>query len=142
MTLNLDELYNYCDYYFYLNDNILTLNLLLSPLSTPKTLQLPPPIHHIRLVWCPHCARQKELLGREAFQYIKYVECSPKGFGAQPLLCNKKDVDGYPTWVFKDKTVLGGERPLEDFAKQVKYAKFDPQLEQNVPPSLGSSACK
>ena len=38
--------------------------------------------------------------------------------------------------------MLGGERPLDDFAKQVKDAKFNPELEQNVPPSLGSSACK
>lgn len=91
--------------------------------------------------WCPHCARQKELLGREAFQYITYVECAPKGFGAQPLLCNKKDIDGYPTWVFRDKSVLSGERPLEDFAKQVNL-KFDPALEKNLPPTMGSGSCK
>jgi glutaredoxin len=91
--------------------------------------------------WCPHCARQKELFGREAFQYITYVECSPKGFGAQPTLCLKQDVDGYPTWIFGDKKVLGGERNLEELAKQVD-APFRPDLEQNVPPPLGSSSCK
>jgi len=90
--------------------------------------------------WCPHCARQKELFGREAFQYITYVECAPRGYSAQPLICNSKNVDGYPTWVFRDKTVLSGERPLDDFAKQVNF-KFDPKLEKNVPPPLGGGSC-
>ena len=25
--------------------------------------------------WCPHCSRQKELFGKEAWKYISYVEC-------------------------------------------------------------------
>ncbi|CAB9513134.1 Vitamin K epoxide reductase [Seminavis robusta] len=99
--------------------------------------------------WCPHCARQKELFGREAWSYIDYVECAPKGYGAAPLLCNKQDIDGYPTWVFKgtgsngrkERSVLGGERPLEDLAQQINIA-FQPDKEENLPPSLGSSACK
>lgn len=92
--------------------------------------------------WCPHCARQKELLGREAMQYITYVECAPKGWEAQPLICNTKGVNGYPTWIFKDKTELGGERPLEDLAKKVNFTAFNPDLETKIPPGLGSSACK
>lgn len=75
-------------------------------------------------------------------QYITYVECDPKGWEAQPLICNTKGVNGYPTWLFTDKTELGGERPLEDLAKKVKFAAFNPDLEKNVPPGLGSSACK
>ena len=70
------------------------------------------------------------------------MECSPKGYGAKPLMCNQKDVDGYPTWIFKDKTVLGGERPLEELAQKVNYVGWNADLEQNVPPPLGSSACK
>jgi glutaredoxin len=93
-------------------------------------------------VWCPHCARQKELLGREAWQYITYIECSPQGYGSQPLICNKKGVDGYPTWIFKDKSVLGGERPLEELAKKIDFVGWNPALEENVPPPLGSTACK
>ena len=105
--------------------------------STPTPSQLLP-----TLVWCPHCARQKELLGREAWRYIQYVECSPKGYDSNPLICNKKKIDGYPTWVFKDKTVIGGERPLEDLAKKVNFVGWNADLEQDLPPSLGSSACK
>ena len=91
--------------------------------------------------WCPHCKRQKELFGREAWKYINYVECAPKGYGANPVVCLQKEVDGYPTWVFRDKTVLGGERELPVLADKVK-APFNPDLEQNLPPPLGSSSCK
>lgn len=89
--------------------------------------------------WCPHCSRQKELFGAEAWSYINYQECSPKGYGFRGIC---KNVDGYPT--FKDKKgklSFSGERPLEYFAAQVGYDSFDPSLETPVP-QLGNSACK
>ena len=101
-------------------------------------------------VWCPHCARQKELFGREAWKYIDYVECAPQGYGSQPGICQQQDIDGFPTWVFsssgstknKNKVVLAGERPLEDLAQQVNWKSFQPSREQNLPPPLGSASCK
>lgn len=91
--------------------------------------------------WCPHCKRQKELFGKEAWKYINYVECAPKGYGANPSLCQKKNLDGYPTWIFKDKSMLGGERDLVVLAEKVN-APFNPDIEQNVPRPLDSSSCK
>ena len=44
--------------------------------------------------WCPHCARQRELWGREAWKELRNVECAPKGFNAQPGICMAKYVDG------------------------------------------------
>jgi len=98
--------------------------------------------------WCPHCARQKELFGREAWQSIRNVECSPKGYNSQPTLCLAKQVDGYPTWIIPSKNKNGkpqeisGERPLSELAKAVGFRGFREELEENVPPPLGSSACK
>lgn len=101
------------------------------------------PRAQIVLYRCPHCARQKELFGKQAWSIINYVECSPKGYGSDPNLCIKKNVDGYPTWIFRDKTVISGERPLEELAKVVGLSSsFQPELEQNVPPPLGSNSCK
>ena len=44
--------------------------------------------------WCPHCARQRELWGSEAWKELRNVECAPKGFNAQPGICMAKSVDG------------------------------------------------
>lgn len=91
--------------------------------------------------WCPHCARQRELFGREAWAILRNVECSPGGYQANPAICLKNQVDGYPTWKI-GKQVIGGERDLADIAKAVGFVGFDPALEENVPPPLGSSQCR
>ncbi|KAL7570874.1 hypothetical protein ACA910_018937 [Epithemia clementina (nom. ined.)] len=96
--------------------------------------------------WCPHCARQKEILGRQAWHELlqNNIECAPQGYQAQPTLClaNKK-VSGYPTWILGDGTVLAGERSLTALAQAIHYDQpIDESLERNVPPPLGSSACK
>lgn len=88
--------------------------------------------------WCPHCSRQKELFGQEAWSYINYVECSPKGYGFKGTC---KNIDGYPT--FKDKRGkinFSGERPLEYLAKEVGFKGFDPTLEDPVP--MDGAACR
>lgn len=89
--------------------------------------------------WCPHCSRQKEIFGAEAFNALTYRECSPKGFGFKGAC---KGVDGYPTFRSKgrDKLDFSGERPLSYFAEQVGFAAFDPSLEGEVP-SVGTT-CK
>jgi hypothetical protein len=112
--------------------------------STPQAVELAKILHSKGVsmygaYWCPHCSRQKELFGAEAWSQMNYVECSPKGYG---FLGGKvcKDVDGYPT--FRDKTGkimnVSGEQPLEFFAQQVGYASFDPSLEDQVP-SVGTT---
>jgi glutaredoxin-related protein len=88
--------------------------------------------------WCPHCSRQKELFGQEAWDYINYVECASKGYGFKGIC---KNVDGYPT--FKDKKGkinFSGERSLADLATQVGFTSFDPSLEPEVP--MVGTACK
>jgi hypothetical protein len=91
--------------------------------------------------WCPHTSRQKELLGRQAFATIPYVECSGKGYGGNPTWCVSKQIDGYPTWVFPDGKRISGERPLDEIAKEAGFREFDAKLETNLPPPIGASAC-
>lgn len=91
--------------------------------------------------WCPHCSRQKEIFGAEAWSIMMYVECSPKGYGYKgQRIC--KDIDGYPT--FRDKNGravnISGERPLEVLAQQIRFKNFDPSLEEELP-AVGT-ACK
>lgn len=68
--------------------------------------------------WCPHCANQKALFGREGFEKIKYVECDPRGRDANPKLCLEKKVEGYPTWEFPDGSFRAGEMSLEALSKK------------------------
>ncbi|GKY94777.1 hypothetical protein MPSEU_000442800 [Mayamaea pseudoterrestris] len=91
--------------------------------------------------WCPHTSRQKELFGREAWSMIKYVECSPKGYGADPKFCVAQNVDGYPTWVFPGGKQVGGERPLSVLANEIGFQGFREELEKNLPPAMGSQGC-
>jgi hypothetical protein len=120
--------------------------------STEQAIELAKQLQSKNIVmfgtyWCPHCARQKEVFGKEAWQYLTYVECSPKGYGYKAGLC-PSDVEGYPT--FRDVSRGGrkskglldhsGEWSLEALAAQVGFASFDPLLEDGVP--LLGTACK
>jgi len=109
--------------------------------------------------WCPHTGRQKELLGKRAFEIVPYVECSPRGYGADPAYCVSQGVDGYPTWIFPTEVesggnaekvgsgdvssyLLSGERPLKELADQIGLKGFRENLEKDVPPLVGAGACK
>ena len=72
--------------------------------------------------WCPHCANQKKLFGREGFKKVAYVECDPRGANAKPDVCNAEKVKSYPTWKFADSTVMTGEVSLEKLAEKTQCA--------------------
>lgn len=58
--------------------------------------------------WCSHCKEQKELFG-DAFQYIKYIECDPKGENPQVDKCTAAGISGYPTWIINGKQSSGAK---------------------------------
>jgi hypothetical protein len=91
--------------------------------------------------WCPHTSRQKELFGRTAWSLIDYVECAPQGYQADPVMCRAKQVDGYPTWIFRNGKQLSGERSLSDLANAIGWKGFDETLETNLPVPIGSGSC-
>lgn len=65
--------------------------------------------------WCPHCADQKKAFG-EAFQYVRYVECDPKGPGADPKACEHAGIEAYPTWISASGEKQVGIKSLSDLA--------------------------
>lgn len=65
--------------------------------------------------WCQHCAKVKANFG-DAFQYVNYVECDPKGTNAQPQLCIEKNIEAYATFIFPDGTRLVGEPSMEELS--------------------------
>ncbi|MFM7549521.1 MAG: vitamin K epoxide reductase family protein, partial [Cyanobacteriota bacterium] len=70
--------------------------------------------------WCPHCHEQKELFGKEATARLKIVECAPDGRNSQTALCQKKKVEGYPSWEIKG-TLDSGVKPLRRLAELSGY---------------------
>ena len=70
--------------------------------------------------WCPHCEDQKEWFG-EAFDYINYVECDPRGKGGNPRLCEAKGIRGYPTWEIGGR-FYEGAFPLRSLAELSGYS--------------------
>jgi hypothetical protein len=114
--------------------------------STPQAIELAKRLSEKGVTmygayWCPHCSRQKELFGAEAWSMMNYIECSPNGYGFQGTkMC--KGVDGYPT--FKDKNGklinISGEQSLQSLAQIVGFTDFDSSLESEVP--LVGTTCR
>ena len=65
--------------------------------------------------WCPHCQEQKALFGGAA-SGLPYVECDPKGAGAQPERCERAGVRVFPTWVIGPER-REGVQSLEELAR-------------------------
>jgi uncharacterized membrane protein/glutaredoxin len=61
--------------------------------------------------WCPHCYEQKQLLGKEAFKELTYVECDPQGNNSQTQACVDAKIQSFPTWVINGKTYPGVQLP-------------------------------
>jgi hypothetical protein len=69
--------------------------------------------------WCPHCKTQKELFGK-SFPKINYIECSSPGSNEMNKICKDANIEGYPTWEFKDGTRVSGSQRLEDLGKKAE----------------------
>lgn len=69
--------------------------------------------------WCPHCQNQKKLFGNSA-KLLPYIECSTPDGNNQTLECREKGIQSYPTWIFADGSIGGGEQSLEKLALATK----------------------
>ena len=66
--------------------------------------------------WCPHCAEQKEILGRRKNNY-NYIECSTPDSKDTTQICKDETIQNYPTWKFEnDPRVCRGVTPLRVLA--------------------------
>jgi glutaredoxin len=70
--------------------------------------------------WCPHCQHQKELFGKEAVNYLPYVECARDAQNSQAQLCKEKKVELFPSWEINGK-IIPGSKSLKELAKITGY---------------------
>lgn len=63
--------------------------------------------------WCPHCFEQKQILGKEAFKEINYIECDPQGENPQRDACIAAGIQSFPTWDIKGKLYPGAKTAAE-----------------------------
>lgn len=68
--------------------------------------------------WCPHCQEQKALFGSSK-EYLPYIECSNPD-NTQTQACKDKKIEGYPTWIFKDGSILTGKLGLNTLADKTQ----------------------
>ena len=65
--------------------------------------------------WCSHCQAQKALFGSAA-KYLPYIECSTPDSNGQLSVCQDKNIETYPTWIFADGSIQKGEMSLQQLA--------------------------
>ncbi|NEQ50264.1 MAG: hypothetical protein F6K11_09050 [Leptolyngbya sp. SIO3F4] len=70
--------------------------------------------------WCPHCHAQQTLFGKQAFDYLTYVECDEEGVNPQPNVCRAAGVQSYPTWEVNGE-VFAGVQSLQTLAAASGY---------------------
>ncbi|MGA1622597.1 MAG: vitamin K epoxide reductase family protein [Synechocystis sp.] len=63
--------------------------------------------------WCPHCYEQKQLLGKEAFEKVTYIECDPAGKNPQTQACVDAGIKSFPTWEINGEMLPGVKLPAE-----------------------------
>ncbi len=67
--------------------------------------------------WCENCQAQKKEFG-SAEKYLPYIECSNPNAQGQTAVCREKNISRYPTWEFKDGSVLIGVQPLANLSEK------------------------
>lgn len=65
--------------------------------------------------WCPHCQATNKMFGKSK-RLLPYVECSTPNGQGQLQVCKDKNINGYPTWIFADGSILTGERTLQELS--------------------------
>ena len=70
--------------------------------------------------WCPHCNDQKQLFGKKAVEELIVVECAKDAKNNQYDLCQKKEIEGFPSWEINNK-IYSGTRNLRELAQMTNY---------------------
>lgn len=69
---------------------------------------------------CSACKAQEKAFGKEAFKFVDYVECHPRGPNPQTELCLKRSIAKTPTWLLEEGNReikrLEGFQTFEDLA--------------------------
>ena len=76
-------------------------------------------------ITCSHCTKVKKAFG-DAFQYMKYIECSPQADLEGAKKCREDGIEAYPTFKFSDGTEALGEQTPEELALRVGCEATEP----------------
>lgn len=100
------------------------LDLSTLPPSSPEQLGLSRHLKQIGALfygawWCPACARQKALFGKEGVTQLPYVECDR--VPSDRDVCIAAEIKAFPTWVLKGKERLIGVQSLEELRRWSGY---------------------
>ena len=95
---------------------LVVLALIIAGVGTSLTMNTGPgKLDGFAQFWCPHCQATNKMFGKSK-ALLPYVECSTPDGQSQTQICKDKGINGYPTWVFPDGSVLTGERTLQELA--------------------------
>jgi len=61
--------------------------------------------------WCHNCNDQKDMFGTSV-KYLDYIECTE-----ETEVCDKEDIQYYPTWRFPNSPDLIGKQTLETLSR-------------------------
>lgn len=70
--------------------------------------------------WCPHCHEQKQLFGKEAYEFVPHVQCAPDGENGDPKACEAAKIQSFPSWDIKGKRYMG----VLSMAKIAEYSGY------------------
>lgn len=65
--------------------------------------------------WCSHCKNQKKIFGSSA-DLLPYVECSTPDGNSQLTICQEKNIENYPTWIFADNARIESEMSFKQLS--------------------------
>ncbi|MBI4447851.1 hypothetical protein HY643_02630 [Candidatus Woesearchaeota archaeon] len=71
--------------------------------------------------WCPVCKQQEEMFGK-SWQYVNYTECSLPNRAGQTTICSSLGITGYPTWEFKEGTMIPGKLSFKQLSQNSNCA--------------------
>ena len=69
--------------------------------------------------WCPACAKQKALFGKEAAAELPYIECDKQPGDRER--CMAAEIRSFPTWDLKDQPRLVGVQSLDELGSWSGY---------------------
>ncbi len=70
--------------------------------------------------WCPHCHEQKQLFGKEAYEFLPSVQCATEKGDAMTDECKAAKIESFPTWDIQGKRYTG----VLSMAKLVEYSGY------------------
>ena len=69
--------------------------------------------------WCPACAKQKALFGKDAAAVLPYIECDKQPGDRER--CMAAEIRSFPTWDLKDQPRLVGVQSLDELGSWSGY---------------------